>query len=363
MQDQQSMFSVYSNPWNKQNITKEKGYLLAKSIDKHPEFKTEILDAIGQQQQTRNIFKDPVSMQLCKYDSTIGPKLENNKIVIRSIVGKPDIFKRKLSLLTGQDPKSSSRRTFVKGNTTNTFRNNNNTIKTQQVYTGEELLAKVNLIEKHLFESRLKEDQEIMNMPFQKKQILLKETRALEEYLKLEKEQSNLLIGVTKQSNKDPSKSVMIDCYRFRRKQEYCNTNDSLHRNNEDKTFKILEIDDDSGYPLFMMSQNDEVIRKPSIINQDETTQSILKQLNDEPVYRSFSSKDYLKSQSNRYTKIASDKINMNIDNLIVQGQSKLDQEIKFDINAKYLLQPIDKGNKEETITENYSGYYKINFK
>ncbi|CAK66239.1 unnamed protein product (macronuclear) [Paramecium tetraurelia] len=361
MQDQQSMLSIYSNPWNRSNITKERGYFLAKSIDKHPEFKTEILDSAGQQ-QTRNIFKDPISVQLCKYDSTIGPKLENNKIVVRSIVGKPDIFKRKLSQLTGQDPKSSSRRTIAKGNTTNTFRNNN-TIKTQQVFTGEELLAKVNLIEKNLFESRLKEDQELMKMPFQKKQILLKETRALEEYLKLEKDQNNVLMGVSKQVNKDPSKSLMIDCYRFRRKQEYCNTNDSLNRNNEDKTLKILEIDDDSGYPLFMMSQNDQVIRKPSIINQDETTQSILKQLNDEPVYRSFSSKDYLKSQSNRYAKIAADKININIDNLLVQGYSKLDQEIKFDTNGKYLLKTIEKGNGEETITENYSGQYKINYK
>lgn len=41
------MISVYSNPWNKQNTTKERGYLLAKSIDKHPEFKTEILDALN----------------------------------------------------------------------------------------------------------------------------------------------------------------------------------------------------------------------------------------------------------------------------------------------------------------------------
>ncbi|CAD8126033.1 unnamed protein product [Paramecium sonneborni] len=359
MQDQQS---IYSNPWNKLNTKKEKAYMLAMSIDKHPEFKTEILDAQVQQQQTKNIFKDPISIQLCKYDSAIGPKLENNKIVIRSIVGNPEIFKRKFSQLTGQDPKSSSRRTFQKGNTTNTFRNNNIT-KTQQIFTGEELLAKVNLIEKHLFESRLKEDQELMKMPFQKKQIKLKETRALDEYLKLEKDQNNLLQGVTKQANKDPSKSVMMECYKFRRRKEYCITNDSLNRNNEDKTMKILEIDDESGYPLFMMSQNDQVIRKPSIINQDETTQSILRQLNDEPVYKSFSSKDYLKTQSNRYTKIAADKININIDNLLIIGQSKLDQEIKFDINGKYILQPIEKGNGEEVITENYGAYYKINYK
>lgn len=37
---------------------------------------------------------DPLSLQLCKLDPNVGPKLEHNRIVRRSIVGKPDIFKK-----------------------------------------------------------------------------------------------------------------------------------------------------------------------------------------------------------------------------------------------------------------------------
>lgn len=49
-----------------------------------------------------------------------------------------------------------------------------------------------------------------------------------------------MLYEATSKATKDPSKSVMIDCDRYRRKQEYCKTNDSMNRNGHDRTIKIL---------------------------------------------------------------------------------------------------------------------------
>lgn len=34
-----------------------------------------------------------MNLKLCQLDPNVGPKLENNKIIKRSIVGKPDLFK------------------------------------------------------------------------------------------------------------------------------------------------------------------------------------------------------------------------------------------------------------------------------
>lgn len=42
---------------------KEAKYMLAKSIDNHPEFKTEIMEISNQ--HDRNIFSDPLSLKLC----------------------------------------------------------------------------------------------------------------------------------------------------------------------------------------------------------------------------------------------------------------------------------------------------------
>lgn len=101
------------------SIKKESRYMLAKSIDNHPEFKTEIMETSGT--HDRNIFSDPLNLKLCQYDPSIGPRLENNKILRRSIVGKPDIFRKKLTNLVDNP---SSRRSIYKGTTTNAFRNN-----------------------------------------------------------------------------------------------------------------------------------------------------------------------------------------------------------------------------------------------
>ena len=43
-----------------------------------------------------------------------------------------------------------------------------------------------------------------------------------------------------KKTNRDPTRSVMLDLYRFRRLREYGTMNDSMNQYQNDKTIRVL---------------------------------------------------------------------------------------------------------------------------
>lgn len=63
----------------------KRAYLLAKPIEITP----------NEGNKSHNIFEDPDALKVCQSDPNLGPRIENNKVVKRSVVGNPDIFKKK----------------------------------------------------------------------------------------------------------------------------------------------------------------------------------------------------------------------------------------------------------------------------
>ncbi|KAM3143554.1 hypothetical protein pb186bvf_004316 [Paramecium bursaria] len=347
------------------NRPPQRGYLLAKGIEQNPEFKNKIESL--HQHDNKNIFQDPLNLKVCELDPNIGPKYTNNKIVSRSIVGKPEIFrKRAINIMITQKQESepvkiiSTERKRI--STKQSFDLRKPEPK-KELVTINDLEVKINDLEKKLFINKQIEVVEQSKLPFEIKQNYYRDARALQLYEKQTKEQDQIMIQNSATLSRDPSKSVMLEVYQFRKKKEQAYYNDGLANQCLYNTKQILEVDDESNNPyLFLSSDRQEVIRKPSIYNQDETVNSILKSLSDDKAFNSFTTNDYIQFQYSKFKKLALDKIQIHPEELVVLGQSKLQSELNVDKNQRYILGKLDQKNDEEVIEEKYSPKFRIRY-
>ncbi|CAK58113.1 unnamed protein product (macronuclear) [Paramecium tetraurelia] len=344
----------------------------AKSIDQHPELISQLFET-EKLQKSKNIFQDPVNLKILQHDPAIGPKYEKNKIVSRSIVGKPEIFRKKqptqnihsnqefhmptqqinmqesISLAKKESP---LQRRLTQLKVVQSPVKISKQTKYEKVITGSELISKIAHLEKRLIQNKLDEQQQFDNMPFFQKQNLYRDQRALEDFDKQEKIHSELLHSLSARISRNPSCSLMMDLYNFRRKQEYSNTNDKMRQLSENKNQEIIEIQEQNQIPFYICSDRQQIIRKPHIFEKDATISNILKHMNEEKTYQSFTTNKVLKEKELKYKLLVKDKININIDELMIIGQSKYEQEISINLNHKYVIKDIEKyqGNEEEIL-------------
>ncbi|CAD8121710.1 unnamed protein product [Paramecium sonneborni] len=354
------------------SIIKGNNYYLAKSIENHPEliqqlFETEKLE------KSKNIFQDPLNLKIIKHDPSIGPKYDKNKIISRSIVGKPDIFKKKqpiqqlhsnqdfiiptsqniqtepTSLMKKESPlQRRSIQLKIAPSPVKIFKQTKN----ENVITGSQLINKITQLEKRLIQNKLDEQRQINKLPFIQKQNLYRHQRALEDFDKYEKIHSDLLQSLSARISRNPSYSLMMDLYQFRRKQEYSNTNDQMRYQSELKNQEIIEMQEENQIPFYICSDRQSIIRKPYIFEKDATISTILKQKNEDKTFQSFTTNSVLKEKQLKYKSLAKYKLKLNIDELMISGQSKYEQEISIDPNQKYVIKEIEKhsDNQEEIL-------------
>ncbi|CAD8111629.1 unnamed protein product [Paramecium sonneborni] len=354
------------------SIIKGNHYYIAKSIDNHPELIQQLFET-EKLQKSKNIFQDPVNLKILQHDPTIGPKYEKNKIISRSIVGKPDIFKKKQTiqqLTSNQDLLMPTQQTIQRDSiifmkkesplqrrlTQLKFAQSPVKItkqtKNENVITGSELIKKITQLENRLIKNKLDEQKYIDNMPFLEKQNLYRDQRALEDFDKHEKIHSELLQSLSARISRNPSCSLMMDLYQFRRKQEYSSTNDKMRQLSEFKNQDIIEMQEQNQIPFFICSDRQQIIRKPHIFEKDATISTILKQKNEDKTFQSFTTNSVLKEKELKYKPLAKDKIKLDIDEMMIIGQSKYEQEISIDPTYKYVIKEIEKhpGNEEEIL-------------
>ncbi|CAD8179225.1 unnamed protein product [Paramecium pentaurelia] len=354
------------------SIIKGNNYYIAKSIDQHPELIQQLFET-EKLQKTKNIFQDPVNLKILQHDPAIGPKYEKNKIVSRSIVGKPDIFRKKQPIQnnhSNQDfhmptqqinmqesislakKESPLQRRLTQLKIAQSPVKISKQTKNENIITGSELISKIAQLEKRLIQNKLDEQEQLDNMPFIQKQNLYRDQRALEDFDKQEKIHSELLLSLSARVSRNPSCSVMMDLYNFRRKQEYSSTNDKMRQLSENKNQEIIEMQEQNQIPFFICSDRQQIIRKPHIFEKDATISNILKHMNEDKTFQSFTTNNFLKEKEQKYKLLAKDKIKLNIDELMVVGQSKYEQEISIDPSHKYVIKEIEKhqGNEEEIL-------------
>ncbi|CAD8095990.1 unnamed protein product [Paramecium primaurelia] len=343
------------------SIIKGNHYLLAKSIDHNPELIQQLFET-KKLEKTKNIFQDPLNLKILQHDHAIGPKYEKNKIVPRTIVGKPDIFKKKqplqhlnqdlqnpnqqiglLESISMSKKESPLQRKITQLKIAQTPVKISKQAKTENLITGQELINKITQLEKRLIQNSIDEQKSIEKMPFLKKQSLYRDQRALEDFDNKEKIHSKLLHSLSTRISRNPSCSLMMDLYNFRKKQEYSSTNDQMMELSENKNQQIIEMQQQNQVPIFICTDRQQIIRKPYLFEKDQTISAILKQQNDDQTFQSFTSNRVLKENELKYKPMARIKINMNIDQLMIFGQSKYEQEISIDPYHKYIINEIEK--------------------
>jgi len=65
----------------------------------------------------------------------------------------------------------------------------------------------------------------------------------MDNYFNQEKIQNSILYDAAKHLKRDPSKSVMMDLYRYRRQVEYSVANDNLRMFSDNRKTSIYEVD------------------------------------------------------------------------------------------------------------------------